>query len=318
MARGYALIVGQGRSGTNWLLEMIDLSPETFCRNEPYGCAGSEMSELIDLRDAELEPSTFGPAWDRAVAASLARIGERDHRALVHKRYLWWASWRFGLYRFAHSPRLRRTARVLVPPLGPTEFEFPPWLGPRALQARAFGVLKLNRVPSFAGFVLQHRPDVPVLHIVRHPGGFLHSWRSRYLALNDQKRVLAENALRIENVARANARWASRFTESDVREVNASELAYWRYANESIHECGRGKPNYQFISFEDLSRDPLPIMRRVYEACRLPLTEEIVARIQATAGGSNEIAGKWRSQLPAAQIALVERVLRQTTLPIPA
>jgi hypothetical protein len=179
-------------------------------------------------------------------------------------------------------------------------------------------VLKLNRVPSFAAFVLQHRPDVPVLHIVRHPGGFLHSWRSRYLALNDHKRVLAENALRIENVARANARWASRFTESDLREVNASELAYWRYANESIHECGRGKPNYQFISFEDLSRDPLPIMRRVYQACSLPLTEEIVARIQATAGGSKEIAGKWRSLLPAEQIALVERVLRETTLPIAA
>jgi len=30
--------------------------------------------------------------------------------------------------------------------------------------------------------VLVNRPQTAVLHIVRHPGGFLNSWRNRYLA----------------------------------------------------------------------------------------------------------------------------------------
>ena len=43
----YALIVGQGRSGTSWLLDLFDLSPQTFCRNEPYGINGSPLANLL-------------------------------------------------------------------------------------------------------------------------------------------------------------------------------------------------------------------------------------------------------------------------------
>ena len=44
----YALITGQGRSGTNWLLELFDASSKTFCRNEPDRLEGSPLGLLAE------------------------------------------------------------------------------------------------------------------------------------------------------------------------------------------------------------------------------------------------------------------------------
>lgn len=41
----YVLVVG-GRSGSTWVLDLLDQSAETFCRNEPYGAAGSSLARL--------------------------------------------------------------------------------------------------------------------------------------------------------------------------------------------------------------------------------------------------------------------------------
>jgi len=43
---GYALVSGHGRSGTNWLLELLDLSPQTFRRSEPRGVETSPLRKL--------------------------------------------------------------------------------------------------------------------------------------------------------------------------------------------------------------------------------------------------------------------------------
>lgn len=272
----------------------------------------------MDLRDAWLEEEPFGARWDHAVAMALERIGERDHRAHVRKQYLWEAARQLGIYRAVHSPRLRALAKELIPQLGESEFVMPRWIGDRGRLEAAFGVLKLNRVPSFANFVLRHRPRVPVLHIVRHPGGFLHSWRTRYLANTDPAAVLRANRERLESVVRANPEWAARAPDFATLDVHASELLYWRYANETIYRAGQRSPNYYFISYELLTRDPLPIMQRLYAACDLPWTPAIVTEIANAARGAREIAGKWRSQLPAEQRDLVEFVLRESPLPLPS
>ena len=78
MEEDLVLIVGHGRSGTNWLLEMLDLSSRTHCRNEPNVIRDSPLTaihaELIDpSNDAELDEH-----WDSAVAWAAERQGERD------------------------------------------------------------------------------------------------------------------------------------------------------------------------------------------------------------------------------------------------
>jgi len=318
MARRVAVIVGQGRSGTNWLLEMLDLSPSTFCRNEPNECPDSLLHRLAQPPDGEPPDATaFGAQWDAAVESALCHFGDRDHRARVRKRYLRPAAQALGIYRAVHSPRFRAAVRLVLPRFGRSEFAVPGFLRDPSAAADTVGVLKLNMAPGFAGFVLRHRPGVPVLHIVRHPGGFLESWRSRYLAANDAERVLRENRARLAQLACTNTTWAARMPPPETLDVFESELLYWRYANEAIYEIGKTNPDYHFIAFEALASNPLPIMRRVYAACGLELTRETLDAIAKTAAGSQTIAGKWRTALSVPQRALVESTLRETPLPIP-
>ncbi len=51
----YALIAGQGRSGSSWLLDLFDLSSRTHCRNEPNEVRGSRLSALpsADVEESE-------------------------------------------------------------------------------------------------------------------------------------------------------------------------------------------------------------------------------------------------------------------------
>ena len=53
----YAMVTGQGRSGTIWLLDLFDRSPETFCRNEPYNTGSSPLAELEEDRFVVRSPA---------------------------------------------------------------------------------------------------------------------------------------------------------------------------------------------------------------------------------------------------------------------
>ena len=46
----YALLIGQGRSGTNYLLSLLDQSAATHCRNEPDQLDSSALSRLAEFR----------------------------------------------------------------------------------------------------------------------------------------------------------------------------------------------------------------------------------------------------------------------------
>jgi hypothetical protein len=187
----YAVIVGQGRSGTNWLLELLDLSPETFCRNEPYGAADSPLNRLVRHRwVVRADQRELEAQWDDCVRWTCTHMGVRDRPIRARKNHLYQASRLLGPYRCVRGPRLRAALSSLLPSLRGQEWEIPWWLGSRASLARALPILKLVAPPGWATFVLRRRPAIPVLHIVRHPGGFLNSWANRYLVSSDREAVL--------------------------------------------------------------------------------------------------------------------------------
>lgn len=315
--RRYGLIIGQGRSGTNWLLQLFDFSRETFCRNEPDECRGSRFLALADARDREsLVPERAGELWDAAVDAALSLLGERDHRARVAKLFLYEPARRLGLYRALRSPRFRRAASTLVASLGAGEFPLPRCVGSSARLRDSFGVLKLNMAPGLAAFVLRARPEVPVFHIVRHPGGYLSSWSTRYLASAERTEVERANRARIEAVRRDNPAWATRIPDPQRLDTESLELWYWRFANEVIYAAGRARPAYYLVSYEELTRNPVATMRPLYAACGLAFTPEMEAAVGRTAAASREIAGKWRERLDEHQKQLVEAALKDLELPV--
>lgn len=311
----YAIIVGQGRSGTNWLLDLLDLSPYTLCRNEPYGCVGSPLRALFEHRGIlRRDPGALDAGWDDAVRFTATHMGERDHRVRRPKHYIRPLTRHVGLYRMVQGPKYRRVLGALLPQLRGAEWRLPGWVCDSDALARARAVLKLNQAPGWAAHVLRHHPDTPVFHILRHPGGFLNSWANRYLAERDSAQVARENRERLHDAAREDPDFARLLPEVDDLSVEIAELWYWRYANETIAREGEGKPRYRALTFEGLAADPIGEMRTLYALAELPWNDEIEAAIRRECEQSLAISSAWRTKLTPDQVSLCETLLAESPL----
>jgi len=303
----YALIVGQGRSGTNWLLELLDRSPETFCRSEPYGAVESPFNQLSMHRwIVRADQSELEEHWDETIRWTRTHMGLRDRVVHVRKDHLHEASRRLGLYRCVRGPRLRAALSRVMPGLRGGEWEMPWWLGSNERLARALAVVKLVAPPGWASFVLRQRPEIPVLHIVRHPGGFLNSWSNRYLSSRDPDAVLAANLARLRDVVAEEPAWAGRFGDIAAMSAEESELWYWHYANDVVFRAGNSQSAYFRIVYEELVQDPVRVMRSVYEHCDLEWTNSIETAVRGTTSTA-DLAFGWRARLDPEQLRLTER-----------
>jgi len=295
----YVIIAGRGRSGTNWLLSILDRSARTHCRNEPSAMPGSALHSMLPPGTvAGIDDAALASHWDEAIRRTARCFGERDHAVPVLKDHFFPVSQRLGLVRIASSPRLQRSIAPLLPSSRKAEWPIPVWVASRRKLDEAVPVLKLNQVPGWASWALRHRPEAFILHIVRHPGGFLNSWANRWLNRNEAERVAEANRRRLETVVQFDPSWRDRFGPIDRLDVAESELWYWRYTTETIHKAGQERPSsYRLAIYEDLVHDPVGVARSLYDALELPWTEAI------------EIATAWRSKLTADRVAMVERVL---------
>jgi hypothetical protein len=304
------MICGQGRSGTNWLLKILDQSPHTHCRNEPNDMPGSPLSKLPSPfvpggADAE---ARLAAGWDAAARFAATHVGEFDHALPGPKDHVYGFARVTGLTR-SINPRPRKLFKLLAPSLGKCEFPLPFWVGSNRRLAAALGVLKFVQAPVWACWLLEHRPNVQVLHIVRHPGGFLHSWKNRWLKLNDPDAVRRANRDRLDAVRRARPEWAPLFGDIDAMGVVESELWYWRFASEAIHAAGEGKPRYELVVYERLAANTLDIARPLYDRCGLPWDDDVAARVRASSEESGSIAAAWRTKLPPEDVAAIDKVM---------
>lgn len=302
------LIVGHGRSGTNWLHGLLDLSPRTHCRNEPNELEGSPLAELhapvVDpARDAELDGG-----WDRAVGWAAERLGERDPVPEVPKDHLRSMGQRLGLPTVVRRHRTRRVLGRLVPELGRAEWRMPRWLGsPRRLQD-AVVVLKTLGVAGWVDWLVRRGRDVQILHCVRHPAGYLDSWSRRWLGINDRAEVARANRRRLREVLRVDPSWEARIGDVEALGAEESELWFWRYSTEAVHRAGRQHPRYRLVVYDRLAADPVGTLRAIYEDCRLPWTSAIEAAVRERSRESMSIATGWRRSLAPEHLELALRV----------
>jgi hypothetical protein len=309
MQPDYILIVGQGRSGTNWLLDLLEISPYTHCRNEPNELDASPLAQLPSPFARQPLGDSFPQEWDQAVALTSLRMGDRDRIAIHPKSHIYEPVRWLGGALVLGKRRVRRLLSPVFPSLGQSEWAVPWWFAhPDALKL-ASSVLKINMAPGWADWVLRNRPDVLVIHIVRHPGGFLNSMSRRYWADQDITVVKQDNRERLRQIVNYEPEWAERFGDIDAMSVEESELWYWRYASETIHTAGEGRPHYVQLVYEDLVANSIDLAKHVYEKCRLPWTKNIEAEIAKSASSSQAIATAWYKKLEPEQIELVQRIL---------
>ena len=311
----YVLVVGSGRSGSSWLLGLLNQSPETFCRNEPYGVTGSALAKLkshrfflSDWNDDQQQQ------WDEAIRFAATHMGDRDHPIQVQKNYISGFSRAVGLCRAVQGRRLRRVLQVLSPSLRQGEWSLPWWLGSQQRLTESLPVLKLIVSPGWTDFILRTRPNVNVLHIVRHPGGVLNSWLNRYVAHRDVHEVKNNSRARLEELAQCDPNWARRLGDIQRMSIDELELWYWRYMNEIIWESGQQADKYHQLIYEELVVDTVALMRQVFERCSLRWTESTGQRIAALSSNSVSIATKWWNSLTAPQVDLVERILEDSAM----
>jgi hypothetical protein len=318
----YAIIVGQGRSGTNWLLDLLDLSPRTHCRNEANELADSPLAQLPSPTVRNDFSEDFGQQWDRAIALSALRLGARDSIGTHPKDHLYEPARRLGGAALLNKNKARKLLSLTTPSLGTTEWFVPWWFASERSLKGAYLVLKLNQVPAWAQWLLLNRPQALVIHIVRHPGGFLNSWQKRYLALEDPEAVKKANFQRLEQIAKSDPHWAERFGNLEAMSVHESELWYWCYATETIHNEGcdprsapvENRKNYLPVVYEELVADALAKTKQIYEKCHLPWTVDIERKVTQKAFNSKTIATAWRNKLSSEHVKLVERILDRSLM----
>ncbi len=314
MTRRYAVIAGQGRSGTNWLLDLFDLSPDTFCRDEPDLLQGSPLSDLREHQFIRYpDQQMLHQSWDDAISSTIACMGAHDNPIAAPKKFMYEWPRRCGIYRIVRGPRWRRLLGCLLP-----SFRGAEWLPPRYLVNRykfqqSLAIVKFVTPPGWASFLLSQRPDVHVIHVLRHPGGFLNSWASRYLTDRHEVDVLALNLERLHLIADCDQDWQLRFGTIDKMDVYESELWYWLYVNEEISRAGQNSICYARVVFEDLACNAVDTMQSLYQRLDIPFEESVKRAILASSGGSRSISSKWRERLLPVHQRLVDKVLKESS-----
>ncbi len=302
------LILGHGRSGTNWLLSLLDRSPRTHCRDEPNEIVDGAMNRLPDptiVREADLD--ALHEHFDDVLAQVVRSMGERDQRGTPRKVFLRESLRRLGLADMLKHRRMRRVLAVGLPALRRGEWAIPAPLLQRSNLDQLLPVLKIVQAPAWGVFCLHHRPSIQIVHIIRHPGGFLRSWRVRYVAPRDPDAIRRANIARIEAVCEASPAWARRMGDPYAMTIDESELWYWRYASEAILDAGRCGSRHHLVIYERLCEDPSGETARLYAACGLECDEATRSHAQASARPARIDA--WRSELTPNQVEAIERVL---------
>ena len=314
MTRGYVVIVGQGRSGTNWLLDLFDLSPDTFCRDEPDLLEGSPLTELRGDQFVRYpNQQTLHEKWDNAISYTIAHMGAHDNPIVTSKNFMYEFPRRFGIYRAVRGPRWRRLWGSVIPSFRVAEWLPPSYLINKSRFEESLAIVKFVTPPGWASFVLSQCPEVPVIHVVRHPGGFLNSWAGRYLADRRQADVLKLNLERLRLISSFDDDWRNRFGIIDEMDVYESELWYWLYVNEEISRAGEFSARYARVVFEDLAHNAVDTMESLYERLGIPFGDSVQRAILASSGGSRSISSKWRDRLLPEHQRLVEEILKESS-----
>lgn len=314
-AQSDVLLVGQGRSGSNWLLGVIDQSPFTHCRNDANAVAESPFARLPDpVAWNETMAPALEAGFDDALASARERMGARDPRSTVPKTHLHATSRALGLVSLVQRRKSRFVLGTLMPSLRGEEWRLPRWIGrPEALTTSTF-VVKLGLSAGWMPWVLRQRPNTHVAHVLRHPGGYLASWSARYLMSRDRAAVASANRARLQVVAALDSRWARHFAQTGDMSAEEAELWYWAYCTDTVRRAGATSARYTCVRYEDLLTDVRGTTRALFERIGLPWGEAVEQRVRATATHPPEYAVAWRNYLGVAQRALVERVLERSDL----
>jgi hypothetical protein len=316
------IVTGNGRSGSNWLLDILDASPDTHCRNEPHSIKDSPMNYIAFLDSPKQVDELLPNIWDESVNRSRCHMGERDHSINNSKDYVYRWSQSFGLTNLIQRKNAIKFLKSVSSKYRQGEWPMPWWIGSQNKLADATVVLKIiNLYPWIVSWVLKNKPGTPVIHIVRHPGGQLNSFLRRYVSNCDEAESKHQELRRksiLKAIAMAHPQYKDVFGDIDSLSWVESLACYWRANNELIFQNGQSLSNYKRVIYEDLADDPLGVAKNIYSFCNLQWSqsvEDIIASgleesvFGKVHGGPQAVVSKWKTQLPEEYHGLITEIL---------
>ena len=292
MDRTYGLVLGQGRSGTNWVVDCLDASPRTFCRNEPNECVPSLMDSLPNHWRIGADGARLAQKWDEVAQQTALHMGERDHRLNNPKSFVHPLSQTLGIAQISARPRMRQLASRVLWSWADGEWKMPRWVG-RLDQPDIVAVFKFVQSYNWATWVLDNRPDVPVVQVVRHPGGRHESFLRRYIGSIGSVRSVGGDAeetrlAKIEQLRllAPEKELAQRMGSVDALTLEEAETWFGVYQMEVFEQRAAASPKYLRIRYEDMVANPGQTVERVYEHFGLELTSDVRALIESKRGNS--------------------------------
>jgi hypothetical protein len=301
----------------------MDASDRTYCRNEPQGIAQSPYHQLPEPPLIGDAVQTMAEKWDYFAEWSAQTMGERDLKITNPKQYIHGWSQKLGIAYLPVRPKVQSVLRPIVPALQRGEWPVPSWIANRDRLREALAVLKVNGLKAWeAEWLFQQRPEVPVIHVIRHPCGQLNSGIKRFFSTLSPQALEAERLVyqsHLKRAIKAHPDWANLFGPFDQLSLLESVAWYWRYNNEMIFRAGQHAPRYMSIVYEDLVRDPLGYAQKMYALCDIPWTPEAEAIIQDGLGTSVwgdldkspiAVAYAWQKKLAPENQAIAQKVLQ--------
>lgn len=222
--------------------------------------------------------------WDQVAEGTATHMGERDHRLIHPKDFVHPLSQRLGIAQMSARPKLRQLVSRILWSWADGEWRMPRWVG-HLDQPDTLAVFKLVQGYNWATWVLDNRRDVPVVQVVRHPGGRHESFLRRYVATTDAERVRRQKIDQLRQLAPEKG-LAERMGPLDELTLEEAETWFSVYQMEVFEHRAAHSPRYLRIVYEEMVADPSAAIEQVFEHFGVPLTNEVRERIDAHRGTS--------------------------------
>ncbi len=304
-------------SGSKRLLRILDQSPVTHIRSEPYNCPGSPFASLrrmpaswIDLPESCDE---LRAGWDAAAAWAHSRMGPRDCLPSPPKRHQKRLPRALGLQHAFGSRRLRRLVADVGGVVGGSEeWPVPPAMAAPDDLSESTLVMKFNQSPQIVGWLLRERPDVSVVHLIRHPAAYLNSGMSR--RRSGQEAARRANIERLRVISDRDPHSLIESAGLDRLDFEQSELLFWVYANTRARDAGSRCANYMLVRDEDVVADASSVAAQLAAELFLEWPERATRWLSHRATHWTARSTCWTDLLDARQADCVRAALEMSDL----
>lgn len=275
------LIVGSGRSGSNRMLDILDLHPQTHCRNEANVVQSGVLAKLGSGLTPDDVSKDFPNDWKIATNKIRLKLSYRDRIANQPKAFLKeWARISFGAQLFRRN-KLRNFVGLLYPSISGEEWLLPSWYLNNIEDNYPLHVYKILGQPYWLKALLASELDLKIIHNLRNPHHYMASWYNRYLKGYNHKpeAVRQLNTEILTKVKRQDDYWAKRIPNPRKMNLFESELMLWVYSNETILNSGKGNNNYTYVTYEEIDNSAVETAERICEFLGLELDSEFSGKV---------------------------------------